>query len=178
VQLDAASVRSRVCDVAFGAKLITNYLRGMVAEAIVAGVLDTEWRCTSADWAGWDFERSDGLRLEVKQSAARQTWTPLCGQPSTSRFDIKPRKGRYEGAEWFAEGGRHAHIYVFAHHFVADETADHCDPEQWRFFVVSTDRLPVSRSIGLRELTKLAAPCAANELAAHVTRAATSIAAI
>ncbi len=34
--------------------------------------LGDEWKLVSANWSGWDIESRDGIRVEVKQSAARQ----------------------------------------------------------------------------------------------------------
>jgi hypothetical protein len=75
---------------------------------------------------------------------------------SPARFDIKARTGYYLGAEWVAEAGRHAQIYVFAHHPVTDSSADHCDPRQWQFHVVATTQLPPSKSISLKAVSALA----------------------
>lgn len=156
------------CKTAFGNLLVTNSFRGIVAEAVVASALDQKWLWCSADYAGWDFERSDGMRLEVKQSAARQTWRRSDGRPSVCSFDIRARKGRYEGADWFDEPGRNADIYVFAHHYVDDDAADHCDPAQWAFYVISTMALPASQTIGLRALSKLAQPSSYSELSDQI----------
>lgn len=164
----AEAIRTMACRAAFGSALITNNFRGLVAEAIVASVLSARWQWCSADYAGWDFERSDGVRLEVRQSASKQTWAKSNGRPSLCSFDIRSRLGRYEGADWFAEPGRYAHLYVFAHHWVADDSADHCDPRQWRFFVVPTHSLPAFKRIGLASLGKLAGPRTYDELAASI----------
>ncbi|MBA3511589.1 hypothetical protein [Sphingomonas sp.] len=166
------------CKAAFGGALITNNFRGLIAEAIVRSVLPPEWRWCSADYAAWDFERSDGVRLEVKQSASKQTWARSNGKPSACSFDIRSRVGRYEGADWFAEPGRSAHLYVFAHHPVIDETADHCDPSQWRFFVVPTEMLPGGKRIGLRSLANLASACPIDELAKAIEHVAAQLHAV
>ena len=42
------------------------------------------------DWAGWDFEHETSVKLEVKQSAARQLWTAL-GTGRVPRFEKEPR---------------------------------------------------------------------------------------
>jgi len=138
----------KVADAAFGRPLVTNVLRGMVAEAIVACALEPEWHWCAQDYANWDFERADGLRLEVKQSAARQSWA-TSDKPSACSFDIAARKGRLEGATWIDAPGRAAQIYVFAHHPVADISADHRDPAQWNFHVVRSADLPATRSLSL-----------------------------
>jgi hypothetical protein len=138
----ADEIRARSCAAAFGDFLVSNIYRGLVAEIIVGAALGSDWRLCSGDWRGWDFEHPTGLRLEVKQSAARQTWTGT-RKATVPKFDIRTRTGYFEGADWVADPRRFAHIYVFAHHPVMDASADHCDPSQWRFHVVAADRLPV-----------------------------------
>ncbi len=163
------------CHAAFGQSLITNNLRGLVAEAIVASALQPSWRWCSMDWAGWDFERADGLRLEVKQSASRQTWAPSEKRPSSCRFDIRAREGRYEGADWLPGRGRNADLFVMAHHFVCDDSADHCAPGQWRFFVIHASVLPPTKTIGLGNLEKLACACNYAALAETVSARAAEL---
>lgn len=149
-----ADIQRKVADAAFGRPLVTNVLRGHVAEAIIACALEPEWRWCAEDYSSWDFERADGLRLEVKQSAARQTWSTN-NIPSPASFDIAERKGRWEGPVWVADPGRAAHVYVFAHHEVADESADHRDPAQWTFYVVRTRDLPPTRRLSLAAARRL-----------------------
>ncbi len=127
----------------------------IIAEEIIAMALSPSWKHCSQDWSGWDFQHADGSRLEVKQSAVRQTWTAP-ERVQSPRFDIAPRTGYYEGAVWIPQPGRQAHLYVFALHGVADDTADHRDAAQWRFHVLPTAKLPAGKSISgnvLQELT-------------------------
>lgn len=152
----AGQIRSKLCAIAFGGPLISNIYRGLVAEIIVGAALGPEWQFYSGDWRGWDFEHAEGCCLEVKQSAARQTWT---GSRAASKpiFDIRARKGYFEGADWVvSDPRRFADIYVFAYHPVMDATADHCDPLQWRFHVIPTNRLPAGKTISLARLALLA----------------------
>ncbi|MES2444340.1 MAG: hypothetical protein V4574_16045 [Pseudomonadota bacterium] len=151
-------------------------LRGLVSEAIVAAALEPVWRWCSADYSSWDFDRADGVRLEVKQSAVRQTWASASAAPSKTSFDIAARKGRWEGALWIEEPGRHAQIYVFAHHPIGDDGADHCDPAQWEFFVVRASDLPPTKRIATAALRLIAAPCHFNGLARTVADCAAQIA--
>jgi hypothetical protein len=150
-------IRARVAALAFDNRVVQNDYRGIVAEVIVKNALGEPWSWVSGDWRGWDFEHADGTRLEVKQSAARQTWTAP-KKPSPPRFDIRTRTGYYIGADWHAEVARHAHIYVFAYHPILDESADHCDPQQWRFHVVPASALPENKTIGLARVMTFAAP--------------------
>jgi len=60
------------CAATFDRALVTNIFRGIVAEAIVAMALP-DWQWVSADYSPFDFQHPDGCRLEVKQSALRQS---------------------------------------------------------------------------------------------------------
>lgn len=167
--LSTKDVRAAASSAAFGRKLITNSLRGLVAEVLIAAVLEPEWTWCAADWAGWDFECSGGLKLEVKQSAARQTWTPIGSVPSKCRFDIAPRTGAHVGRNLHPRIGRQADVYIFAHHFEAGDHADHCDPRQWMFYVVQERLLgPHTKSIGLTAVKRLANGCRIDDLKASM----------
>lgn len=132
----------------FDLPIMGNLHRPHYVERMVAIGLGEGFKLVSADWAGWDIEGQDGLRIEVKQSAARQTWTDrpsLAGKPTKGSFDIAPRKGYFSegGAEWVPKSGRHANIYILGWHPIVDNTkADHRDPAQWMFFVVPAKQLP------------------------------------
>lgn len=156
----ANAVRQAAARAAFGRRLIVNHLRGLIAETIVAAALKPEWRHCSHDYAGWDFERADGRLLEVKQSAARQSWAQTATGPGKATFDIRPRQGRYDGATWHASERpqRWADVYVFAYHEVVDITADHCEADQWAFYVVPTPMLPAQKTLSLAKLRQLTRP--------------------
>jgi hypothetical protein len=153
---------------AFGRPLVTNVQRGLIAEAIVEQAIGREWRWCSSDYSAWDFERADGARLEVKQAASRQSWHVPNDRPSRISFDIRIRNGRHEGSRWIAGRRRWADIYVFAHHHVTSDTADHRDPVQWVFYVVPTRLLPNQDTIALSRIQALAAPLQFDSLAAVV----------
>lgn len=163
------AVRRHASDAAFGRPLIQNNLRAMVVEAMVDLALPEGWRWSSADWAGWDFEHNDGTRLEVKQSAARQTWAAP-RNPGQRRFDAALRQGRWEGSVWLNEPGRHAHLYLFADHPITDDTADHRDPAQWLFYLVAASALPSAKTVSLNRVALLAAPSRYDELAVFVEK--------
>lgn len=150
-----ADIQRKVAEAAFGRPLITNVLRGLVVEAIVACALAPRWTWCAKDYSSWDFERTDGMRLEVKQSAARQSWA-ISDKPSACSFDIAMRRRRWEGTGWIDEVGRAAHIYIFAHHPIADISADHRDPSQWQFYVAPTSALPNARRLSLAGVRSLA----------------------
>lgn len=165
-------IERRVSDAVFGNKLITNVFRGHVVEAMVAEALEPDWTWCSHDYASCDFDREDGVRLEVKQSAALQSWAVGPPNKISASFDIAPRKGYWEGFNWIPRPGRRAHVYVFAFHSNVDETADHRDPEQWKFYVIRADDLPNAKTISLGPLRRLTEPCSFAQLHEQVAKAA------
>lgn len=149
----------RILATLLGRPLVTNAFRGMLVEAMLAQVLEPGWRWCSKDWESHDFESADGVRLEVKQSAALQSWNAESSKPGTGRFDIAPRKVRWEGAGRIKAAGRHASIYVFAWHPVTDPvTADHRLAEQWLFYPVAERNLPKQHTIARGKIEGLAKP--------------------
>ena len=158
--MDKDQIIRRACHSAFGSPLVVNNFRGLIAEAIIAEALQSDWKWVSGDWASWDFKHESGARLEVKQSAALQSWHD--GQPKrwSPRFDINDRTGRWEGANWVSEAGRPACIYVFAtHSLINAKTADHRDPRQWNFYIVDERVLPRQKTVGLAGIARIADPC-------------------
>ena len=154
----ASDIAAKASERAFGQPLVVNVMRGLVAEAVVACALRTEWRWCSEDYNAWDFKHeATGTCLEVKQSARRQSWkSDGVKRPGAAKFDIAARSGRLDGIAWIEGRRRWADIYIFAHHDVADDSANHCDPSQWTFYVVASSALPAAASIGLGPIRKLA----------------------
>jgi hypothetical protein len=145
----------RAAEISYGNRLVENRYRGLVAEIIVGAALGPQWRLCPGDWSGWDLEHLTGCRLDVKQSAARQTWASP-KKPSSTRFDIRERSGYFEeDGRWTPRTGRPAQIYVFAYHPVRDDSADHRDASQWQFHVAAANRLPPSQSISLEKVNSL-----------------------
>ncbi|OYU72120.1 MAG: hypothetical protein CFE32_24690, partial [Alphaproteobacteria bacterium PA3] len=104
-------VYKKASKAAFGNPLITNINRGLVAEAIIAIALEPDWMWVSADYASWDFERADGIKLEVKQSASLQSWTQAfhgSNRQSKPSFDIAARTGYWQDQKWVPQVGRAA----------------------------------------------------------------------
>ena len=84
----------------FDQRLIGNQYRSAFIEAMIEPHLAVaEWRYVGDGWSGWDFERTDGSRLELKQSAAQQTWSVNRNLRTRGVFDIAPRTG------YFYDGG-------------------------------------------------------------------------
>ncbi len=151
---------------AYRQEVMTNVHRSAYVEAMVYLALqDCGWRRMEA-WDSWDCER-DGVGLEVKQSAAAQSWTSQRRSPP--RFDIAARKSYWDGNKEVNQPGRHAVIYVFAWHGEPSEAADQRDPNSWEFYVVLESELPDQKSIGLTPLRSLSTPCRIDHLATRVT---------
>lgn len=170
----------RLVDRVYNQPVIGNVERGAYVECLIELALSDlrpPWSLTGT-WDAWDLEQAEsGARIEVKQSAALQTWTPndapSGGAPPT--FDIAPRSGYYGADGWPASEPpqRLADLYVMAWHAETDSSiADHRLPDQWRFYVVPEHRLPPGQKrIGLGPLSRLAEACGFDELAAEVERA-------
>jgi hypothetical protein len=144
----------------FDQPLIQNQYRSSFVEAMIEPYLARSgWRYVGDNWAGWDFEHEFGTRLELKQSAAWQTWDPFkqlaSGLPPKAGpgiFDIASRTGWFDsaGAVWTKKAGRPAHVYAFAWNGLFGSAADHRNPDQWEFFVVPTAALPAMPQKTLR----------------------------
>lgn len=150
---------------AFQKPLVVNNLRAIIVEAMLSLTLSPDWRWCSQDWSGWDFEHSDGTKLEVKQSAARQTWSPP-KRPQDRTFDIAPRTGYYEGSSWkTVTPRRFADVYVFGFHPLLGGDADHRDAAQWEFYTLAERQLPKDRrTLTLRMLRTMTGALKFSEL--------------
>jgi len=150
----------------FDQPLIGNQYRSAFIEAMIEPYLAPfGWSYTGDNWSGWDFERSDGSRLEVKQSAAKQTWSAPRNLQTRGAFDIAARTGYFDDTGFNAISGRSAQTYVFAWNPVYGPDTDHRNPDQWEFYVVPATLLPVGqRTIVLSKIKKLAAPVNLDQL--------------
>jgi len=169
-------IAMRLAERIFDQKLIQNQFRSAFVEAMIEPHLAPQgWRYVGDGWSGWDFERSDRARLEVKQSAAQQTWSAPRNIQTRGAFDIAARTGYWSegGSKWTPMPGRCAALYVFAWNPVTGCATDHRDPAQWQFYVVAATTLPEGqRTIGLARIKALTTPVALPELSAtveHVT---------
>lgn len=143
-------------------------MRGELVEEMVALALEPEWHLTE-DWSACDLRHASGARMQVKQSAARQSWHARDAKPSRGEFSTAYKTGRWEtDGSWTAERSRNADIFIFAWHPILGETADHRDPAQWRFYVVAERLLPSQASLSLSRLRKIAPELAYSELRAAV----------
>lgn len=173
----------------YGERLINNVYRGDYVEGLILSALGGQWKPLDA-WRGWDLEKDDGIRLEVKQSAALQPWhaAASAGKTSSRSFDIAPRRGYYTDS---SDAGvwkevdipvRSADIYIFAWHpEKAPDIADHRRAEQWEFYVVRESKLPPkpqgqkTQKRSISTVKKLATAVTYDEMAAQVTEVAAQI---
>jgi hypothetical protein len=148
----------------FDRALIQNDLRGMYVECMVEELLGDDWKNVGANWAGWDLEHSDGTKLEVRQSAAKQSWEPSKRGYSAPQFSIRKPSMVWNGAVGEVIDCRQADIYLFAWHGVTSELADHRDPDQWEFFLALTSALPDQKTLGLAAVKRIAVRATAGQL--------------
>lgn len=155
----------------FEQPLMLNNFRAIYAEYLVAALLSDEWKHCGTGWSSWDIEhRSNGKRIEVKQSAARQSWHSPSSRTTYPSFDIAPRTGYWNNDNWVEGEGRPADIYIFAWHPVSDETCDHRCPGQWKFYAVPESNLPEQKSLSLSKIRRLAREVSSTDLLSEVNR--------
>src|SRR5687768_9439970 len=92
--------------------LASNALRGMYAEYLVACALDVAHGLRT-EWAAYDLQTPDGLKIEVKSAAYLQSWSQA--RLSAISFGIQPTRGWDPQSNLTtAEIRRQADVYVFA----------------------------------------------------------------
>ncbi len=133
----------------YSANILNNTHRGNVVEAMVLAALGPEWKLVGLGWHPWDLERCRGsnrVRIQVKQCAALQLWTPR--KPSKPKLNLgwKAKLPGYffrdnpgekekikESEGWFCD------VFVYGLHGECDRNrADQVDPSQWNFLVIPT----------------------------------------
>ena len=159
----------------FDQRLIENQYRSAFIEEMIGPYLAPHgWRYAGGDWNGWDFVRSDNSRLEVKQSAANQTWAQKL--PTRGSFDIAARQGSYDGPRYTKSPGRNAHTYLFAWNPIYGPEADHRNPDQWEFYVVLATLLPDrQKTIVLSKIKLMAVPVRLGQLCEAIQQVAVAI---
>ncbi|KAF5432109.1 hypothetical protein C5S39_04360 [Candidatus Methanophagaceae archaeon] len=138
--------------------LVSNALRGILAEYIVAHALDLA-DAVRFEWDAYDLLLPNGIKIEVKSAAYIQSWY----QKGYSKISFAIRKT----SEWNEETNRqsramkrHADIYVFCllKHTI-QETIDPLDVTQWEYYVLPTsvldDKMGDQKQISLQAVKKL-----------------------
>jgi hypothetical protein len=155
--------------------LLSNATRGILAEYIVAhAVGDSDTART--EWNPFDAIAENRVRIEVKSAAYIQSWH----QDKYSRitFSTRPTLAWDSRTNLLTtERKRQSDVYVFCLLDHKDQsTVDPLNLSQWRFFVVSTEKLNAElgeqKSLGLNRLLQIKAEeTEYNQLAKAVARA-------
>jgi hypothetical protein len=155
--MSADLIVARLAKRLYGSPVVRNDARGELVEEIVALALEPDWQLCSTDWAACDLVHIERkLRMQVKQSAARQSWHKESARSARPCYSIAEKSGRYEnGDTWINEKGRNADVFLFAWHPVIDSSADHRNPHQWEFFAVLESALPAQKTIALSRVRHL-----------------------
>ena len=152
--------------------LVSNTARGILAEYIVACALEIPTDKEVRDeWAPYDLESPDGIKIEVKSAAYIQSWK----QSRLSRISFgtpKTRAWDSESGNLRSEPKRHADVYVFALFAQQEKPINPLDLDQWKFYALSTTKLDVRKSLSLSALKELASPVGYHDLAETVRKAA------
>lgn len=155
--------------------LVSNVIRGVFAEFLVAHALGIDVGGVRDSWAAFDLVTPAGIRVEVKSAAYVQSWW----QRRLSAISFSVRRTRAWSGDtglMAADAVRQADVYVFALLAHADKaTIDPLNVDQWRFFVVPTAvlnaRTRSQHSITLRSLRGIAAELRLAEVAGAVAEA-------
>jgi hypothetical protein len=149
--------------------LVSNATRGRLAEFIVANALEIDLKTAVRDeWAAFDLESPEGIKIEVKSAAYLQSWFQI--KLSNICFSIKSSRHWNSSINQFSPTPvRQADVYIFCLLKHTDKsTIDPMKLEQWEFFVVPTEKLnnyPRGQtSITLPSLKTLANPVSYNML--------------
>jgi hypothetical protein len=139
--------------------LVSNVVRGVFAEFIVARALGIDTSGVRDSWAAFDLLTPDGVRVEVKSAAYVQSWWQRRLSPIS--FGVRRTRAWSEEAGLAADAARQADVYVFALLAHADKASiEPLNVDQWRFFVVPTAVLNAcsrsQHSITLASLRRLA----------------------
>lgn len=122
--------------------LLSNAMRGVFAEFLVANILRIDVSGVREDWAKYDLTTRAGLKMEVKSAAYLQSWDQY--EYSAISFDVAPRyQFSEQGLPLPIQPERVADVYVLAllHHKIkhpeeGERGVDPLDVSQWSFFVL------------------------------------------
>lgn len=148
--------------------LLSNALRGVLAEFIVGTAIGLKKKSVRDEWADVDLTTKDGIKIEVKSSAYLQSWAQ--NGLSKISFSIKPTKSLNLDTNQYSETSkRQADVYVFCLlHHQDPKTVDPLNLDQWEFYVVSTKLLnttyPTQKTMALSTLKKISVPISYSHL--------------
>jgi len=145
----------------YNQKVMDNRERGSYAEAMVWQTLyatHSAWEWVAAGWHPWDFQKNRGvkrIRIQLKQSAAKQLWKPRSKPVYAFSTQIKNKPSyflRDHPDEHIEEQGRFCELFIFAWHGISDETCDQRNTSQWLFYVIPEKSLGKQKRVMLSDL--------------------------
>lgn len=142
----------------YASDLVTNSLRGVLAEFIVAMALGLN-TSTRLEWDDIDLTIEGNKGIEVKSAAYLQSWPQ--DKLSAIRFSIAPTKGwNATTNQYHPEKKRRAHVYVFCLLTNKEQTTlNPLNLDQWEFYAASTRLLDrehaKQKTIGLGAIRRL-----------------------
>jgi hypothetical protein len=142
--------------------LLSNSLRGVLAEFLVAQALGLDLAMPRDEWGSYDLVLPDGRKIEVKASGYLQSWHQ--DQLSKVVFDIKPTLAWDPATNKFEKRKkRQSDIYIFALLQSKDKTrVDPMDLDQWAFYILPTQildqKMGEKKSVSLKQLEALTSP--------------------
>lgn len=139
--------------------ILSNATRGRFAEFIVATATNIDKNALRDEWAAYDLETPDGIKLEIKSAAYVQSWF----QRTLSKISFSTKAALYWDSftnRQSSEKKRHADIYVFCLlHHENKLTIDPLNMNHWEFYVFATKELNKytrsQHSISLKSLQRL-----------------------
>ena len=136
--------------------LLSNTLRGVLAEFIVAKALDIKIDTPRIDWIEYDLLLKK-KKIEVKTSAYLQSWSKEGNSKPT--FSIRPARA-WTPEFGYVEPPRHADLYVFCLNTEREwKSADSIDLDKWKFYPVLTSKIEAKykeqKTIGLKAIEQL-----------------------
>lgn len=146
--------------------LLSNATRGKFAEFIIASAINIDLSKPRDEWAPYDLETKEGIKIEVKTSAYLQSWY----QKKLSNISFSIKAAQY----WDSNGnqgnkGRFSDIYVFCLLNCKDKTlVNPLDLSQWLFYILPTKEINNYKrsqtSITLKSINKITQPVKYNDV--------------
>ncbi|MDQ7004977.1 MAG: hypothetical protein Q9N67_08730 [Ghiorsea sp.] len=134
--------------------ILSNTLRGILAEFIVAGAAAAT-NSPREEWDAYDLITKQGLKIEVKSSAYLQSWEQK--KLSTISFGIQPTRIWEDSDTRSQKAARRSDVYVFCVLKHKDmRTVNPLNLDQWDFYILETAILdaaiPTQKTITLTSL--------------------------
>lgn len=152
--------------------ILSNTLRGILAEFIVATALEIDIKQPRKEWDAFDLTTKSNIKVEVKSSAYIQTWEQVkfssisfgCGPTKEWNYEIDKRSDVLK---------RHADVYVFCLLKYQDKSnINPLNTDHWEFYIISNteleNKIKSQKKISLSALNKLCTPVNYSEIQKNV----------